>query len=66
VVRQKLVKDDESKDVAFSDNIKSPMPGTVAKVFVKPGQCVKKGETIVSVESMKMEYAIKAEHDGIV
>ena len=39
------------------------MPGTVAKVFCKAGQLVKKNESLISVESMKMEYLIKADHD---
>ena len=38
----------------------SPMPGRVVKVFVEPGQSVKKGENLISVESMKMEYFMKA------
>jgi biotin carboxyl carrier protein len=42
------------------------MPGTVAKVFVKVGQHVKAGDTLVAVESMKMEYNIKATHDAVV
>ena len=50
-------------EAAISDHLKSPMPGTVAKVFVQPGQAVKAGDTIVAVESMKMEYSIKADHD---
>jgi biotin carboxyl carrier protein len=39
------------------------MPGTVVKVFVETGQKVKKGQSIVSIESMKMEYVLKATHD---
>jgi pyruvate carboxylase len=31
------VKETHSGDAAVTDHIKSPMPGTVAKVFVKPG-----------------------------
>ena len=42
------------------------MPGRVVKVFVKPGQHVKKGENLISVESMKMEYFMKAERDGVI
>jgi len=42
------------------------MPGTVAKVFVKVGQNIKAGDTLVAVESMKMEYNIKATHDAVV
>lgn len=51
---------------AISDHLKSPMPGTVAKLFVTPGQKVKAGDTIVAVESMKMEYSIKAEHEATI
>jgi biotin carboxyl carrier protein len=33
---------------------KSPMPGTVTKVYKKVGDLVKKGESIVAMEAMKM------------
>ena len=46
--------------------VASPMPGRVAKVFVKPGDSVKKGQNLVAVESMKMEYFVKATHDAVV
>jgi biotin carboxyl carrier protein len=36
------------------------MPGRVVKIFVEKGQHVKKGDNLVSVESMKMEYFVKA------
>ena len=39
-----------------TSTVVSPMPGRVVKVFVQPGQEVKKGENIIAVESMKMEY----------
>lgn len=39
------------------------MPGTVVKVFVKPGDLVKAGTALASIESMKMEYVVKATHD---
>ena len=55
---------DASKDLlAKTDFVKSPMPGTVAKVFVSVGQEIKAGESLISVESMKMEYLIRATHD---
>ena len=43
-----------------TSTVVSPMPGRVVKVFVQPGQEVKKGENLISVESMKMEYFMKA------
>ena len=46
--------------------IKSPLPGSVIKVLVSEGQAVKKGDTLMTLESMKMENAIMAEADGTV
>ena len=49
-----------------SSSVVSPMPGRVVKIFVQPGQQVKKGENLISVESMKMEYFMKATRDGVI
>ena len=46
--------------------VKSPLPGSVVKVLVSEGQAVKKGDTLLTLESMKMENAIMAEADGTV
>lgn len=46
-----------------TDFVKSPMPGTVVKCYVKVGQKVKSGDPLISVESMKMEFLIRATHD---
>ena len=46
--------------------MKSPLPGSVIKVLVSEGQAVKKGDTLLTLESMKMENAIMAENDGVV
>ena len=46
--------------------VKSPLHGSVIKVLVSEGQAVKKGETLLTLESMKMENAIMAEADGTV
>lgn len=47
----------------MTDFVKSPMPGTVVKTFVQVGQRVKANEPLISVESMKMEFLIRATHD---
>ncbi len=49
-----------------TESIKAPMPGLVLNVLVSEGQAVKKGDTILILEAMKMENALKAPHDGIV
>ena len=40
------------------------MPGTVVKCFVAIGDEVNEGDALISVESMKMEYLIKATHSA--
>ena len=47
-------------------DLKAPMPGLVVEVSVKEGQEVKKGDTLVVLEAMKMENNIKALGDGVV
>lgn len=46
--------------------IKAPMPGTILKVNVTNGQSVKKGDTLMILEAMKMENEIPAPCDGVV
>ena len=52
--------------VAGGIQVKSPLPGSVIKVLVSEGQAVKRGDTLLTLESMKMENAIMAEADGTV
>lgn len=47
-------------------NIKSPMPGIIVKVPVTEGAIVQKGQTVVILESMKMENELKTPRDGVV
>ena len=44
--------------------VAAPLPGVVTKVLVAAGQAVKKGDTVVVLEAMKMENNITAECDG--
>jgi biotin carboxyl carrier protein len=44
--------------------IKSPLPGNVLKVLVSDGDSFKEGDTLMVMESMKMENNILAERDG--
>ena len=46
--------------------LKSPLPGSIIKIITTEGQAVKRGETLLTMESMKMENEIKAEKDCIV
>ncbi|HXV73135.1 MAG TPA: biotin/lipoyl-containing protein, partial [Sphingomonadales bacterium] len=44
--------------------IKAPMPGKILDVLAKDGQKVKKGDALIIMEAMKMEYTLKAPRDG--
>ncbi|MBQ7056530.1 MAG: biotin/lipoyl-binding protein [Bacteroidaceae bacterium] len=46
--------------------VKAPLPGVITSIKVELGQSVKKGETVVVLEAMKMENNIAAENDGVV
>ena len=47
-----------------SSKINSPMPGSILKVNVAKGDTVKKGQSLLILEAMKMENDIKAPADG--
>ena len=44
--------------------VKSPLPGVILDIKVKEGDEVKKGQTIIILEAMKMENSINADKDG--
>lgn len=46
--------------------VKAPMPGKVTKIAVAEGDDVRKNQTLVIVEAMKMENEIKTACDGTV
>ena len=62
---KQLTGDDASKQ---SDALEyySPMPGVVDKINVKVGDIIKKGDSLVVMIAMKMEYVIKASRSGTV
>jgi biotin carboxyl carrier protein len=45
-------------------SLTSPMPGKIFKVIKEVGSEVKKGETILILEAMKMEHSIRSDKDG--
>ena len=47
-------------------HVGAPMPGVVSTLAVSPGQPVKSGDVLLSIEAMKMETALHAERDGTV
>ena len=51
---------------AGSEAVESHVPGSVWKLEVKAGDRVKRGQTLLVVESMKMEIGVEAPNDGVV
>ena len=56
---------DRETSVGGSD-ILALMPGTVKQILVAPGDSVERGQTVIIMESMKMELTIAAHRDGVV
>jgi pyruvate carboxylase subunit B len=46
--------------------VESPLPGLVLRINKKPGDGIRSGETILILESMKMETPINSSVDGII
>ncbi len=46
--------------------VKSPLPGSIVKVMAAAGQAVKKGDLLLTMESMKMENQVTSEYDGTI
>ena len=46
--------------------LKAPMPGVITVLTADLGVPISAGETLLVMEAMKMEHAIKAPHDGVV
>ena len=55
---------DESQST--EGNLKAPMPGVITQVLVNINDKVQKDDVLMTLEAMKMEYAIRAPYDGIV
>lgn len=53
-------------DAAEAVVIRSPMPGLILDVRVEEGELVEQGQTVVILESMKMENELRAGRDGMV
>ncbi|HMM28839.1 MAG: acetyl-CoA carboxylase biotin carboxyl carrier protein subunit [Chloroflexota bacterium] len=53
-------------DVSGEVAIRAPMPGLIVRVPVVEGQAVAKGDTVILLESMKMENELKAPRDGTI
>ena len=57
---QKKKSGDGSTHGEKAESLVAPMPGKITKLSVKEGELVEKGQTLVVMEAMKMEYRLEA------
>ena len=55
----------QAPDGVGSGILKAPMDGAVTAVLADAGQAIRKGETVLVIEAMKMEHLVRADRDGI-
>ena len=58
-------RDAASEEAAGSDAVRAPMPGAVVSIEKQPGDTVSRGETILTIESMKLQTNLTAPRDGV-
>ncbi len=56
----------EAGQGSAEDKVLAPMPGSIVSVQIKAGDTVSKGQTLLVMESMKMETTITAPRDGVI
>ena len=56
----------EKKDMDTSNSLLCPMPGLVTSIDVMEGDEFEQGQTLCTIEAMKMENTLKAEKRGVV
>jgi biotin carboxyl carrier protein len=53
-----------ARHAAGDEALAAPMPATVIKLLVEPGQTVERGDSLLLLEAMKMELPIRAPRPG--
>ncbi len=67
-----FVSDTENSEAADNDVVPdgceamtAPIPGSVWKITASEGSRIKKGDVLAVLESMKMEFTVESEYDGV-
>ncbi|MBT8068731.1 MAG: pyruvate carboxylase [Gammaproteobacteria bacterium] len=58
--------ENEQADSTNPNHVGAPMPGVVSTISVDAGQKVQRGDTLLTMEAMKMETSITAERDATI
>lgn len=64
--REDVRRQDGSAGDTESGDVQAPMPGAVLEVLVSEGDRVERNQTVILMESMKMELAITAPRNAVV
>ncbi|QEL27323.1 pyruvate carboxylase (plasmid) [Bosea sp. F3-2] len=51
-------------EAGHQGQVGAPMPGVISTVAVAPGQAIRAGDVLLSIEAMKMETSLHADRDG--
>lgn len=63
---EKVVAEEKKNEPITGKTVKAPMPGSILRFTVKPGDMVTKSQTVVILEAMKMENSIATDYAGTV
>ena len=63
---EKVVAEEKKNEPITGKTVKAPMPGSILRFTVKPGDTVTKRQTVVILEAMKMENSIATDYAGTV
>lgn len=63
---EKVVAEEKKNEPITGKTVKAPMPGSILRFTVKPGDTVTKSQTVVILEAMKMENSIATDYAGTV
>ena len=63
---EKEVAEEKKNEPIPGKTVKAPMPGSILRFTVKPGDTVTKSQTVVILEAMKMENSIATDYAGTV
>ena len=63
---EKAAAEEKKAEPITGKTVKAPMPGSIMRFLVKPGDTVTKGQPVVILEAMKMENSITSDYAGTV
>ena len=63
---EKVVAEEKKNEPITGKTVKAPMPGSILRFTVKPGDTVTKGQTVVILEDINMENSIETDYAGTV